>query len=168
MRFVTLDTGYKGGMVLFVDNRPVEGFLFSKVGKGINLHEIDHQLKIWKPGRVFIEIFPPQPYQGVTTTASQWRVVGSLETLCQLNCTTVEYIYVATWTAFAKRLSMIPSQPNKKISQELTERFFPEFAKQFKKRKNYNDAIADCLAMATYVLRDNFIDEIQEDELYNL
>jgi hypothetical protein len=164
MRFVTLDTGYKGAMVLFDiveplgEIQPIEAFEFKKLGVGINIHEIKDKLQLWNPETIYIEIFPPQPYQGVKQTSSQWRVIGQLETLCQL-CCWVEYIYVATWTAFTKRLSTSPSA-NKQISQELVDRYFMDFAKPYKKRKLYHDGIADCLAMGLYVLRDNYLDDL--------
>ncbi len=160
MKYITLDTGFKGGMVLFDNHLPIDAFAFHKVGKGINLHEVDEKIDEWNPDVIYIEIFPPQPYQGVSTTAAQWRVIGALETICQLNCTRVEYIYVATWTSFTKRLSHTPGLPNKKISQELTARYFSKFAESWKKRKLYHDGIADCLAIGIYINRDEYLNDI--------
>lgn len=165
MRFVTLDTGFKGAMVLFDiveplgEAQPIEAFAFKKVGVGVNIGEIQDKIHLWCPQTVYIEIFPPQPYQGVDQTSKQWRVIGQLETVCRLYCR-VEYVYVATWTAFTKRLSKGRNLPNKAISQELVDRYHQEFAKPFKKRKLYHDGVADCLAMGLYVLRDQYIDDL--------
>jgi len=159
MQFVTLDTGFKGAMVLFEGTRPLDALTFYKIGNGINISEVSQTLEKWKPERVFIEIFPPQPYQGVKATSSQWKVIGQLDAICQLQ-TEVEYIYVSTWTSFTKRLSLNPLQKNKQISQELTHAYFSQFSEPYKKRKLYHDGIADCLCLSLYVNRDHYVDDI--------
>jgi len=161
MKYITLDTGYKGGMVLWLGGQPLAGFAFKQIGTGINIDDVHLKLREWKPEKIYIEIFPPMPMQGVKSTSAQWRVIGQLETLCQLYADVVEYIYVATWTSFTKRLSVNPNQQNKKISQELTRKYFSEFAAPWKKTKLFHDGIADCLALGIYVNRDEYINDLE-------
>ena len=127
MKYVTLDTGYKGSAILWEDTRPIEAFLFKKVGKGINVREFADTLIEWSPERIMVEIFPARPMQGVTQTSNQWRVIGQIESVCIMFCDYVEYIYVASWTSFTRRLSDNPEQEHKKISQELAKKYFPDF-----------------------------------------
>jgi len=161
MKYVTLDTGFKGAMILWQDTTPIEAFLFKKVGTGINIREVADKLIDWNPGKIYIEIFPPQPYQGVGQTSAQWRVIGQLDSICMLFCDVIEYIYVATWTSFTKRLSANPSQPNKKISQELCLKYFYDFSVEYKKIKLVHDGVADCLTIGIYVNRDDYIDDLK-------
>ena len=160
MKYVTLDTGLKGAAVLWEDARPIEGYAFKQKGVGIDVRELCDILLEWCPDRIIIEIFPPQPYQGVAQTSKQWRVIGQIEAVCSIYCDEIEYVYVATWTSFTKRLSVNPTLQNKKISQELTAKYFPEFAAKYMKRKLFHDGIADCLCIGIYINRDDYIDDL--------
>ncbi len=160
MIYVTLDTGFKGAMVLWQDATPIDAMVFKKVGKGINIREVSDKLLEWNPEKIYIEIFPPQPYQGVGQTSAQWRVIGQLDSICTMFCDFIEYIYVATWTSFTKRLSADPTQKNKTISQELSFKYFPEFSLRYRKTKLVHDGIADCLVIGIYVNRDDYINDL--------
>ena len=158
--YAIIDTGQKGAMILYDDLGPVEGFVFKKVGHGVNLHDIDEKLKQWKPNKIYVERIGVRPLQGARQTATQFLVVGQCYALCELNCSEVEYIYPQTWTAFTKRLVKNSHQPSKDIAQELTRRYYPSFAQQYFKRKLYHDGIADCLAINLYIQRDIYLEDI--------
>jgi hypothetical protein len=159
-RYLTLDTGAKGAMILWEDAIPVEGLVFKKLGKGVDVRAICDQILEWCPEIIYIEHFPPRPMQGVISTSSQWRTFGQIESVCKLYCDHVEYIWVASWTSFTKRLSVDPQLPMKTIAQELTAKYFPEFAAPYKKRKLYQDGISDCLGIGIYINRDDYIDDL--------
>jgi len=158
--YVILDTGQKGAMILYDDLGPVEGFVFKKVGHGINLHDIDKKLKEWKPEKIYVERIGVRPRQGAQQTATQFTIVGQCYALCELNCSEVEYIYPQTWTAFTKRLVENSERPSKEIAQELTRKYYPDYAQKYFKVKLYHDGIADCLAMNLYIQRDIYLDDI--------
>jgi hypothetical protein len=160
MKYCIIDTGFKGSIVLFEDAVPIDAFLFKKIGSGINIREASDKILEWIPEKVYIEIFPAQPYQGVSTTAAQWRVIGQIDAICMMFCDVIEYIYVATWTSFTKRLSLDPNQPNKNISQELSWKYYPEFSLIYKKTKLIHDGVADCLTIGLYVNRDEYLEDL--------
>ena len=165
MRYITLDTGVNGAMVLFEMFEPVEALPFTRMGRGINPFEVDHYMKKWEADRIFIESITPRPYQGAKSTATQFLVIGQCHTLAQLNHQTVEYIFPQTWSSFTKRLSKDPTQKQKKIAQELAKRFFSDFCKPWTNRSNnIHDGIADCLGIHMYIERDTYVDYVGESQ----
>lgn len=167
MRYVTLDTGLSGAMILFHDGIPKEALTFRRMGMGINSFDVARQLKLWKPEKIYVEEITVMPQQGAKSTATQFFVVGQCHTLAQLNCGHVEYIHPRTWSSFTKRLSVNPHNPSKVIAQELAPRFFPQFVQQFKAKrgKKFHDGITDCLCIDLYVNRDRYVDQIIGEDL---
>jgi len=163
MKYVTLDTGLNGAMILYRDAKPVDGLVFEKMGRGINLPPIIEKLNKWKPEIIYIEGIPTMPHQGVKQTATQWFVFGQCETIAELYSPKQEIIPAIRWASFTKKLSINPSNPSKVIAQELVEKFYPSFIENFRLRKyrgvrKVHDGIADCLCINMYIARDNFLD----------
>ena len=165
MKYVSLDTGLRGAMVLFEETTPVDGLTFERNGRGLLLHPIIDTLLSWKPDKIYIEGIPAMPNQSVKATATQWYVFGQCETLSEIYAEEMEIIPVQRWTSFTKRLTPYPHNPSKIIAQELSNKFYPDFSKDFLGRKyrgqrKLHDGIADCLCMNMYIQRDIFLDQI--------
>lgn len=161
IKYITLDTGIKGAMVLFENGKPVEALGFKRQGQGIDIHHAAAKLYQWHTDLIYIEAITARPGQGAKATFTQGLVVGQCDALAKLYCKTIEHIYPQTWTSFTKRLSTSPGNPSKVIAQELTGTHFFEFAAQHKSKrghKKYHDGIADCLCISIYIERDSYID----------
>ena len=162
MKYVTLDTGLKGAMVLFEYFEPVDSLAFEKMGQGVDSFKIAEKLREWEPDRIYIEQITARPKQSAKATATQFFVVGQCHTLAQIHCDHVEYIYPQTWTSFTKRLSHSQGEPSKVIAQELAMKFYPEFCKPYltPRSRKVHDGIADCLCIHMYVHRDHYISSL--------
>ena len=162
MKYVTIDTGLKGAMVLFELFEPADSLTFKKMGQGIDSFEVAEKLKEWKPDRIYVEQISARPKQSAKSTFTQAFVVGQCHTLSQLHCDYVEYIYPQTWSSFTKRLSHDQNRPSKDIAQELALKFYPEFCQPYltPRSKKVHDGIADALCLHMYVNRDAFLSSI--------
>lgn len=162
MRYITLDTGKKGAMVLFEDGKPLEALAFEAMGRGVDVYEIEIALMDWQPEIAYIELITPRPGQSAKSTFTQGYVCGQCEAIAQLAAIPeIEYIPPQRWTNFTKRLSPRPEQTSKQIAQELTAKFYSKFAAPYKSKRGhklYHDGIADCLCINMYIQRDKFID----------
>jgi hypothetical protein len=163
MRIAYIDPGYKGAAVLFEGSKPLDAFKFIKEGKNINVQQIELVLISWQVEKVYLENIMPRPLQSATSTFYQGVAFGAALTVSQLCCVPVELIPPQTWTAFTKRLSRAPQRTSKEIAQELTKRFFHDFASAYKSKraKKYHDGIADCLCIQIYVNRDSYLDLLE-------
>ncbi len=161
-RIVTLDTGLKGAMVIFVDGVPREAVSFKKLGIGIDPLPVVDALKRWKPGRIVIERVTVRPGQAAKSTFTQGIVVGQLHQIALMACKDVEYIYPQTWCSFVKRLSAHPYRSSKDIMQEVIPKFFEEFLSRYRtpRMKKWPDGICDCLGLWIYLNRDDYLSHI--------
>ena len=162
MKYVTIDTGLKGAMVLVDFFEPVDALTFKRMGQGIDSFEVAEKLKEWKPDRIYIEAISARPNQSTKATFTQALVYGQTHSIAQLHCEYLEYIYPQTWTAFTKRLSDQPNRPSKEIAAELAVRFFPEFCQPYftPRSKKIHDGIADALCLHIYVNRDEYLSSL--------
>lgn len=159
MKYVTIDTGLKGAMVLFDFFEPIDALTFERMGQGIDSFKVNDKLKEWKPDRIYIEQISARPNQNAKATFTQALVYGQTHSMAQLNCEFLEYIYPQTWSAFTKRLSHDQHRPSKEIAAELAVKFYPEFCQPYltPRSKKVHDGLADALCLHMYVHRDHFI-----------
>jgi len=166
LRYITLDTGRKGAMVLFEGGKPIDALPFKNQGQGIDTFHVARKLYEWKPEIAYVEKITARPGQGAKATFTQGFIVGQCHALAHLYCQLVEYITPQRWTSFTKRLSVSPTNPSKTIAQELTKKFYSDYAKQFKSKRGhklYHDGVADCLCINLYIERDKYIDFLPDN-----
>ncbi len=159
MRILYIDPGYRGAAILFIDDKPVEAYCFTKEGKNIDVIAFESVLWSLSPDKIYLEHIGPRPGQHASSTFYQGLAYGSTLTMCQINCRSVELIWPQTWTSFTKRLSTDPKRTSKEIAQELTRKFYPKFAEIYKSKraKKFHDGIADALCIQIYVNRDQYL-----------
>lgn len=161
MKYVTIDTGLKGAMILFEFFEPIDALTFERMGQGIDSFKVAAKLKEWQPDRIYIEAISARPNQSAKATFTQALVYGQTHSIAQLHCDFLEYIYPQTWSAFTKRLSHNPGK-SKEIAAELAVKFFPDFCQPYftPRSKKIHDGIADALCLHIYVNRDEYLSSL--------
>lgn len=151
-----VDTGCTGGAVAFRGATPKSFFRFKrdKLGLGVCLEPFllyCLSIKCAEGVEVFIED-PAKVPRSISTTSTQYIVVGQIVTICELAFKRRPYMLSANqWINFVRRELARPDLKDPKDRSKLyAKKQYPDFVeKNF--AKSLPDAITDCLGMAKYL-----------------
>jgi hypothetical protein len=150
--FIFVDTGLKGAAVLFRETLPLRAFRLKKniKGRGIQLQPFIEFLKGLPTGTIPIIEDPPKVQRSLTTTSTQYIVVGQIISAIETELTPeMEWINANSWIAMVRRLYKGRRfKDNKERSICYAMESYPHWVPEGVDK--IHDGIADCLCMASY------------------
>lgn len=146
-----VDTGINGACVLFHQSQPRQAFRFQKnfKGKGIKLKPFIEFLNTLPPETLPIIEDPARVQRSLTTTSTQYIVVGQIISAIELTMSKdMEWINSNSWTALVKRVYKGRRfKDNKERSITFASAHYSDWVPEDRK---LHDGTADCLCMAYY------------------
>lgn len=150
--FLFVDTGLKGATVLFAESQPLRAFRLKKniQGRGILLQPFIEFLKGLPTNTIVIIEDPPKVQRSLTTTSTQYIVVGQIISAIEIEVRPdFEWINANNWIAQVRRFYKgVRFKDNKERSIAFAMKHYPKWVPEGVQK--IHDGIADCLCMAYY------------------